>query len=104
MLGRKPTKEETIWLEFIIDLGCICCLNNGIHSPCEVHHIEGSRKPEAHLMTIGLCFMHHRGGIDTEECTSRHPYKKRFEHRYGSEYALLDQVRQIAIENGDYES
>lgn len=96
MNGRKPTKEESEWLAAVADLGCIVCRNEfKIFSPCEIHHLEGSKKPGAHKKTIGLCVPHHRGGYQTAECTSRHPYKYQFQLRYGSEKSLLEQTEKL---------
>lgn len=95
MNGRTPTKEESEWMECVIDLGCIVCLNMGIYTPAEIHHLDGSRKPGAHLKTIGLCYYHHRSGNDCEAYTSRHPYKKRFIERYGTEQYLLAKTQEL---------
>jgi hypothetical protein len=89
MKGRKPTAEEERHIKAVAELGCIVCLMHlGVYSPCEIHHIEGKTKPNAHFKIIGLCYGHHRGGVDNEQCTSRHPFKKRFELRYGTEEEL----------------
>lgn len=100
MNGRKPTKAEQEWLDQVIDLPCIVCrLEKRGATPAEVHHINGSRKPDAHFDTIPLCVFHHRVGNDNEQYTSRHPFKKRFEKRYGTEAELLQKTREIIQEN-----
>ena len=96
MNGRKPTKEESEWMSAVVDLGCIVCRNDlGLFSPCEIHHLEGSKKPDAHFKTIGLCFRHHRSHKHTVEYTSRHPHKYQFQLRYGSEKSLLEQTQKL---------
>jgi hypothetical protein len=35
-----------------------------------------------------------RNEINTTKCVSRHPYKKEFEKRYGTEETLLEQVQE----------
>lgn len=100
MKGRAPTAEERAWMDEIVQLGCIVCR---VHleelSPAEVHHLSGKTASGAHLNSIPLCWAHHRSGYDTPACTSRHPFKARFELRYGLETDLHGQtvalVRQI---------
>lgn len=94
MNGRKPTKAEQEWLSAITQLGCIVCRRElQVFTPAEPHHIDGSRKPGAHLKTIPLCFPHHRAGLNDATCVSRHPYKAAFRERYGSEQELLEATR-----------
>ena len=94
--GRTPTKEEKKWMDFICQQGCIVCQNEiGVFSPCEPHHMEGKTQAGAHFMTIPLCWNHHRSGINTTECVSRHPHKTEFEQRYGRETDLLEQVKEL---------
>lgn len=94
MKGRAPNAEERLWLSRSCELGCIVCLEfEGTYSPACPHHMDGKTKPEAHLKTIPLCGLHHQGGADNASYTSRHPYKARFEQRYGSEQELLEKTR-----------
>ena len=91
--GRSPTSDEKTHMEAIASLGCIVCLiHHGVYSPTELHHIDGRTKPGAHFHIIPLCYRHHREGADCEEYTSRHPHKKRFERRYGTEINLMHEV------------
>lgn len=93
MKGRKPSKAEQEWLSKICDLGCIVCLMEGHgYSPAMPHHLIGKTAIGAHFETIPLCHAHHQGGYDNEECVSRHPYKARFEARYGTESELLQET------------
>lgn len=99
MNGRSPTVEEKRWMAAVADLGCIVCrLFYGLFTPCEIHHIDGSRKPGCHKKTIGLCPRHHRIPDGRgREWTSRHgDGKKAFERAYHSEEQLLIETeRQI---------
>ena len=98
--GRTPTKEEKEWMDFICQQGCIVCHNEiGVFSPCEPHHIDGKTQAGAHFFTIPLCWNHHRSGINTTECVSRHPHKTDFEQRYGREGVLLAQMQNIYEDN-----
>lgn len=94
MKGRSPTADEQRYMDAATRLGCIvCCLHHDTYSPATVHHIDGKTKPGAHFRSIPLCYLHHQGGADCAEYVSRHPYKKRFEVRYGSEHHLLAETR-----------
>ena len=99
MKSRKATKAEQDWLNSIAELGCIVCRQEGYgYVPNEIHHIDGKTKPDAHLKTIPLCYLHHRAGRDCDHYTSRHPFKARWEARYGRELDLLG-VTQGLIES-----
>lgn len=89
--GRAPTTAEKQYMDAVTLNGCIVCrLYLGVFTPCEIHHIEGKTAVGAHFKILGLCYLHHRGGMDCVDYTSRHPYKSRFEERYGTEYELLE--------------
>ena len=99
MLGRTPTAEEKRWMADVVAYGCIVCeIFYGEHTPAEVHHIDGSRKPGAHLNTIGLCVRHHRLSDTIREAdrrwVSRHgDGRKAFVRAYMSEQELLTETR-----------
>lgn len=96
MNGRKPTKAEQDWLDQIVQINCIVChLEKLGATPAEVHHTNGG---DNHFDTIPLCFPHHRAGKDVEKYTSRHPFKKKFENRYGTDKELLQKTREIIQE------
>lgn len=87
------------WFFHLQDIGCIVCLNDlGVRSDPDIHHIlhAGRRIDDFH--TIPLCPSHHRGGIKTDIAVSRHPWKKEFEARYGTEMELLEQVKTLVQE------
>jgi hypothetical protein len=91
------SKSVKKWFLAIQDLGCIVCLNEGRgYSPPDIHHIHknGNRRVDD-LHTIPLCPLHHRDGNNTTEYVSRHPWKKEFERRYGSEWDLYRQVQEL---------
>jgi hypothetical protein len=76
-------------MENIVELGCIACRVMGFaDTPAEIHHIDGKTKPNAHFLTIPLCPPHHRYGLDGEDVVSRHPHKRKFEAKYGTEDEL----------------
>lgn len=103
MKGRTPTKEEAQWMSVAQQVGCMACWEQfNFQSPiCAVHHIEGKTKPGAHLLTIGLCDRHHQHPDNQEpkRWISRHgDGRKAFAREYGSEYELLHQCRQAALD------
>jgi hypothetical protein len=99
MRGRSPTKKEKEWMDSIANFGCVVChLFYGCYSPAEIHHIDGKTKPQAHLLTLPLCFKHHREGANNDMYVSRHPFKNEFERRYGKQTDLLDRLVEL-IEN-----
>jgi hypothetical protein len=92
--GRTPNMREKAWMDKISHLGCIVCLKyEDVYTPSEVHHIQGKTKPGAHLLTLPLCFNHHREGSMNGLWVSRHPWKTEFEKRYGKEEELLKEVQ-----------
>lgn len=91
MKGRGANAADKQWMDRITQLGCCVCHRQfNVFTPAEVHHIDGKTKEGAHLKSIPLCYKHHRGGEDNASYTSRHPFKKRFEERYGTQYELLE--------------
>jgi len=48
------------------------------------------------LHTIPLCPNHHRLGVNSPEYVSRHPWKKEFERRYGTEWELFEKVKKLS--------
>jgi hypothetical protein len=91
MKGRPPTADEARFMSAIADLGCVACRHDGWSNPdVSVHHIDGRTKPGAHLLVLPLCAGHHQDGTGTNPTLiAVHPYKARFEARYGAQLALL---------------
>lgn len=89
-----PTVEERQWMDAIVAYGCMACRidGRGIVPPC-VHHILRGGRRMGHLFTLPLCPGHHQDGTGAPGMVARHPYKARFEQRYGSEDFLLMNLR-----------
>jgi hypothetical protein len=86
----KPTAEEKAWMDFVAKFGCVVCWLLDAHRvKCSVHHILQGGRRRGHLYTIGLCDPGHHQHDTRSGKIGRHPYKKRFEQAYGSEYELL---------------
>lgn len=88
---KKCDKER---YQKLSDLGCIICLKEGHYTPPAIHHING-RTGNGNQETIPLCYYHHQEGSDCEAYTSRHPFKTRFQERYGSEESLLEETNKL---------
>lgn len=91
---RAPTVEERAWMDWIVAYGCVACRLDGLgfRAPA-VHHILRGGQRIGHLFTLPLCDPGHHQGGQQLGLVSRHPWKARFEQRYGSEAFLLDLLR-----------
>jgi hypothetical protein len=92
---RKPTAIEAKWMASIVEYGCIACRLDGHQPrPTAVHHIVEAGRRLGHLFTVPLCDPgHHQNGAALG-LISRHPYKARFEAKYGTEFELLARLKQ----------
>lgn len=79
----------------IANLGCIVCLNMGMgKTPAQLHHPYG-RKGKNDEIVLPLCYSHHQQGSNNKLFVSRHPWKREFEQRYGTEAQLLEQLETL---------
>ncbi len=87
---RTPTVIEKKWMDAIVEHGCIACRMDGKEPrPTAVHHILRGGRRIGHLLTLPLCDPgHHQNGRQFG-LVSRHPYRARFESKYGTEVELL---------------
>lgn len=91
---RAPTVAEREWMDAIVAFGCIACrLDHQQPRPTAVHHVLRGGQRMGHLHTIPLCDPGHHQGGEPLGLISRHPYKARFEDRYGTEEELLRILR-----------
>ncbi len=91
---RTPTKDEAEWMGKIVAHGCVACwIDFGRGVAPAVHHILRGGVRLGHLFTLPLCDPgHHQNGAQFG-MVSRHPWRKRFEARYGTEIELLEKLR-----------
>ncbi len=90
MKGRTPTAEEKRFHNRLAELGCIACRLDGNYNPVvSIHHIDGRTKPGAHMRVLPLCAGHHQDGTGAPGLIAVHPWKRRFEDRYGRQDDLL---------------
>lgn len=85
-----PTVAESAWMDAITTLGCIACYLDGHPgTPGAVHHLLRGGQRIGHLFTICLCDPGHHQQGQAVGLISRHPWKARFESKYGTEASLL---------------
>ena len=92
------TKTEKAFQGRVRALGCIVCKGEGVDSPAEIHHILSGSRRLGEDYVLGLCQIHHRGQINTVQAVSRHPWRREFEVRYGTEMELLEKTRELCGE------
>lgn len=98
-----PNAEERAWMDWIVSYGCVACHIDGHgFTPAAVHHILRGGQRIGHLFTIPLCDPGHHQGGQERGMVSRHPWKARFEERYGAEGELLARLRAVR-ENPSHE-
>lgn len=96
MKGRKPTAEERRFHDRVASLGCIACFLDGRYNPeVSIHHIEGRTKPGAHMKVLGLCAGHHQDGTGIPGLIAVHPWKRRFEDKYGKQMEILKLCQEL---------
>ena len=98
MKGTTPSKAERELWDELASLGCIACRKDGrFNSMVSIHHIDGRTKPGAHRKVLPLCAGHHQDGTGAPGLIAVHPYKARFEAKYGKQTELLDDCLQLLV-------
>jgi len=97
MKGRAPTADEKRFMDQMGKLPCIACLKDGwTNHTISLHHIDGRTKPGAHFLVLPLCAGHHQNGTGPNTTLiAVHPYKARFEARYGTQHELLAECAEL---------
>lgn len=92
---RTPTAaEKRYWDRLVSVVGCIACRLDGIKTNhCSIHHIDGRTKPGCHKKVLPLCDKHHQTG--DKDAPSIHPWKARFEDKYGKQMDLKTMCDEI---------
>ena len=92
----NPTREEREWMDACKRLGCTVCILTGLgNTPADFHHMLKNGKRISHLHGFGLCPTHHDSGLNSGLHVSRHPWRIKFERRYGTEQSLLEKTREL---------
>jgi hypothetical protein len=88
------TKDEEDFHDKVASLGCIACRLDGRHNDyVSIHHIDGRTKSGCEMKILPLCSNHHQTG--GESAPSIHPWKARFEAKYGTQEELLALVNEL---------
>lgn len=97
----NPSKKEKELWNAIAELGCIACRKDGRFNPyVSIHHVDGRTKPGAHKKVLALCAGHHQDGTSGLDLIAVHPYKARFEAKYGTQEELMEETKQLLIKKG----
>jgi len=92
--SKTPTKLEREWMNAAREYGCIACRIDGHFRPAVIHHIVHANKRMGHLFTLPLCEPGHHQHGDQLDLISVHPWKKRFEAKYGTQLELLAKLKE----------
>lgn len=94
---RAVTSEEKELWDRMASLGCIACLREGVFEPdVSIHHIDGRTKSGCHKMVLPLCASHHQDGTGKNpHYIAVHPWKARFENRFGTQQELIAHCTQL---------
>lgn len=91
--------EKVLW-DRLANLGCIACMKDGFYNPhVSIHHVDGRTKPGCHLLVLPLCAPHHQD--DGSGALAVHPWKARFEKRYGSQLDLVAECMKMIGEKSE---
>lgn len=93
------TKAEKEYHDAVASLGCIACAIDGNQNDLvSIHHCDGRTKKGAHMKVLPLCAGHHQDGTGADKSMiAIHPYKKRFETRYGTQQELMEHITEQLI-------
>ncbi|WP_313453251.1 Ref family recombination enhancement nuclease [Stutzerimonas nitrititolerans] len=102
MKGRNPSAAEKRYHDKLCTMvGCIACRKEGHHNThVSVHHVDGRTKPMAHWLVLPLCAGHHQDGYGPVPMIAVHPYKARFEAKYGRQLDLVAECASLLVEQG----
>ncbi len=103
MKGTNPSAAQKRYHDKLCStVGCIACRIDGRHNThVSVHHVDGRTKPMAHWLVLPLCAGHHQAGSGAPGLIAVHPWKARFESKYGRQSELIGQCAQILLDVGE---
>lgn len=85
---RTRTPAEIELHDRLAAQGCVACRKDGrFNDYVSIHHVDGRTKPGCHLLVLPLCAPHHQD--DGSGTIAVHPWKARFEKRYGQQLDLV---------------
>ena len=102
MKGTTPTQEQKRFHDALCRfVGCAACRVHGwLTTLVSVHHIDGRTKPAAHWLVLPLCAGHHQDGTGAPGLIAVHPWKARFETKYGKQMDLLRRCIRFLLSMG----
>lgn len=102
MKGTNPTAAQKRYHDQLCrEIGCIACrIDDDFNPMVSVHHIDGRTKPMAHWMVLPLCAGHHQDGTGRKGLIAVHPWKHRFQERYGMQVELMGKCARMLDEAG----
>jgi hypothetical protein len=85
-------EEKALWDRLASEIGCVACMIDGRRNThVSIHHCDGRTKPGCHKRVLPLCAGHHQDGTGGDSSLiAVHPYKARFEARYGTQAELME--------------
>ncbi len=98
--GRSVTASQKKFHNMLAEVvGCCACRKDGgFNDYVSIHHIDGRTKPNAHWLVLPLCAGHHQDMGDG--LIPVHPYKARFESKYGRQLDQLVECIELLIAGG----
>ena len=94
---RAVTAAEKLLWTRLAALGCVACKKDGnFNTHVSIHHVDGRTKPGCHQLVLPLCAGHHQDGTGEDKTLiAVHPWKARFEARYGTQAELMHECAQL---------
>ncbi len=94
-----PTKDELEYHRKVAAMGCIACLIDGKENHfVSIHHCDGRTKPGCQKKVLALCAGHHQDGTGNDKTMiAVHPWKRRFEEKYGTQEYLMAVTNSIVL-------
>lgn len=93
--------ESARWDRLAKEIGCVACMKDGnFNDYVSIHHVDGRTKPGCHALVLPLCSGHHQAGAGVDKSMlAVHPWKARFEARYGTQEELMSLCAELLGEN-----
>lgn len=99
MKGKSPNAAQKRFHDLLAThIGCPACFKDtGMRNThVSIHHLDGRTKTYAHWYVLPLCAGHHQDGYGEPGMIAVHPFKTRFEQRYGKQIDILRRcIRQL---------
>lgn len=92
------SKAEKHHMNIVASVGCVICRKEeGIKTPCHVHHIGEGSGQRSNFRVAGLCELHHTGAVGLHGMGVK-AFLRLF--RLEKEEHLMDLVNQYRAEDG----